>query len=80
MARKDSVITAFATILLVGHCQASSSDIRGNANVLRFGARQRFTAEDFTFDLEGAEPEIEGVGGTVKVSKLQGWRAMDKGL
>lgn len=79
-SRKDSLIAVFATILLVGHCQASSSGLRGNKNVLRFDARQKFTAKDFMFDLKGAEPEIEGVGGTVKVRRLQGWRVIEQGM
>lgn len=69
ITRNISLIALCTTALLVGHCQASSTALRGSADVPRLDARQEFKAEDFAFDLMGAEPEIEGDAGTVKVSR-----------
>ena len=48
--------------------------LRGNGkddvNVPRLDFREKNDNKDFAFDLEGAEPEIEGDAGTVKVTNL----------
>ena len=68
------------TVLAVGFpglCQAAgapSRSLRGtygeSVDVPRLEFRQQFNSEDFAFDLQGAEPEVEGDAGTVKVANL----------
>ncbi|CAN0396764.1 unnamed protein product, partial [Laminaria digitata] len=43
---------------------------KGDADVPRLVFRQQFDSEDFVFDLQGADPEVEGEAGTVKVANL----------
>ncbi|CAM9886679.1 unnamed protein product, partial [Laminaria digitata] len=43
---------------------------KGDVDVPRLDFRQQFDSEDFVFDLQGADPEVEGEAGTVKVANL----------
>ncbi|CAN0549717.1 unnamed protein product, partial [Laminaria digitata] len=78
MAANASLILIFLAVAFPGLCQAAASaasrslrgDDKGEVDVPRLDHRQQFDSEDFVFDLQGADPEVEGEAGTVKVANL----------
>ena len=76
MAVNVSLVLAVLAVGFPGMCQAAGAPIRslrGNdqgVDAPRLDFRQQFESADFAFDLQGAEPEIEGDAGTVKVANL----------
>eukprot|EP00904_Undaria_pinnatifida_P008064 jgi/Undpi1/4388/HiC_scaffold_17.g07746.m1 len=78
MVTNASLVLLFLAAGVPGLSQAAASapsrSLRGNdqgdVEVPRLNFRQQFDDKDFAFDLQGAEPEIEGEAGTVKVANL----------
>lgn len=72
-----SLILFFLAAGIAGLSQAAGTPSRslrgkdkGDVEVPRLDFRQQFDSGDFVFDLQGAEPEVEGDAGTVKVANL----------